>query len=429
MNSKAPDFMPFMRFKTKKLMRMRMKSAQAHRLQTKHLVFTVFESNKRTDGTTMATLWRMVAWSLQALFDGRWPALDHEGQAWPAGSAELAVAGTPLAAGKFAVPFLLKGDWDHFSKTFHLPRPNSNKPCWLCRCEKGPGSDIRDWPTNFRREARWKVQLISPVQWRAETQGQMHVLFRTFAFLTNANVEADELHVIHLGTSQYMLGSILYLLVFKILPGRPAENMEVLWQEMCHEYSRQGIKAQFSSLGISMFCDPKAPHASYPRLKGRAAEVKWLVPVLNALWPKYRRPGSPMDRLVAELLQTQQVIQELLDAEASEFQMSSESARELSKATDKLLATYSRAAVAANELGELLFSVVPKHHMLWHFSRKAWHLHPRRGACSTDEDYMSAVKQLVKGCMHALPLQKIPLALLQKYRWGLAYEHLRIVDE
>ena len=107
------------------------------RLHTKHLVFACFEANKRFDGSTMAKLWKVVAWSLEALFEGRWPALDPEGAPWPPGSGERALAGTPLANGLFGVPFLLKGDWEHFSKNFKLPRPNANNPCWLCRCNKG----------------------------------------------------------------------------------------------------------------------------------------------------------------------------------------------------------------------------------------------------------------------------------------------------
>jgi hypothetical protein len=377
----------------------------------------------------MAALWKHVVWSLDSLFQGVWPLLDPDGAPWPDGSAERALAGTPLANGKFGVPLLLKGDWEHFSKNFKLPYPNSNKPCWLCRCEKGIGSDMRDWPSNFRREARWKASLISPMEWRAENQAEMHQLFRTFAFLTNANIEVDELHCIHIGTSQYMLGSILHLLVYSIMPQRPVQNLEALWSDITEEYRRQNIKAQYSSLTLSMFCDPKSPRDSYPRLRGRAAEVKWLVPVLNALWAKYRRPGNELDKLVAELLQTQQLVQNLLDESSAEFQMDEESARELPKATDRLLATYSRAAHAANAMGELLFSVVPKHHMLYHFSRKAWYLHPRRGACYADEDYMSTIKQLVKGSVNALPLQKKPSAILNKYRWGLAYEHLRSAEE
>lgn len=395
------------------------------RLDTKRLVFGIFESNKIRTGETMAILWRVLVWSLRALYEGRWPATDFRGQPWEAGSAEAALAGTQLAGGYYGVVFLLKGDWEHFSKTFGYPRHNSNAPCWLCRCEKGEQSDQRDWPTNFSRTARWKSALVSPAEWRAENAATMHQLFREFAFLSNANIEVDELHCIHLGTSTYFLGSVLYKLVFEMLPGTPLANMEIVWSEICQEYARQGIEAQYNSLGLGSFCNVQAPSSAYPCLKGRAAEVKWLVPALAAIWQRLQRPENATDRLVGELLEGQLAIQGLLDEDAADFQMDAESAKELVKLVDKWLANYCRVAHKSTARGELLFSVVPKHHALWHFARKAWNLHPRRGACYADEDFMGTCKQLVKGCVNALPLHKVPLAVLRKYRWGMVAQYLR----
>ena len=210
-----------------------------------------------------------------------------------------------------------------------------------------------------------------------------------------------------------------------MLPGTPLENMEIAWREICQEYARQGIEAQYNSLGLGSFCNVPAPSSAYPCLKGRAAEVKWLVPALAAIWQRRQRPGNAADRLVGELLEGQLAIQGLLDEDAADFQMEPDSAKELVKLVDKWLANYCRVANASTARGELLFSVVPKHHALWHFARKASNLHPRRGACYADEDFMGTCKQLVKGCVNALPLHKVPLAVLRKYRWGMVAQYLR----
>lgn len=234
------------------------------------------------------------------------------------------------------------------------------------------------------------------------------------------------MHVVHIGTSQYLLGSVLFKLVYQMLPGRPLENMEVLWQEICGEYRSQEVAAQFSSLGLSSFLvDVKAPTTAYPRLKGRAAEIKWLVPVLQAIWERRKRPGNQIDQLVSIVLQEQLTFQALIDEDADMFQMEAESAKQLPKTVDRLLATYARLAFEANQQGELLWSMVPKHHMLWHFARKAWCLHPRRGACYSDEDFMGVVKRLVQGCTSATELHKVASTVLKKYRWGMCFQYLR----
>ena len=267
--------------------------------------------------------------------------------------------------------------------------------------------------------------MISPAAWRGLYEGNMHQLFQAFHFLSNANVEPDEMHVVHIGTSQYALGSVLFLLVFEILPGRPLQSMEALWLEICAEYRASGTTAQFSSLGLSSFCDTESPHGSYPRLKGRAAEIKWLVPVLQVIWRRHRRPGHDVDGLVGSLLDNQVRFQNLLDEDATDFQMEPGRARELCEVTDLVVGTYCRLAAAADRDGKLLWSVVPKHHMLWHFARKAKWLHPRRGACYQDEDFMGTVKALVEGCTRAIPLHKVASTVLTKYRWGMYFQYLQ----
>ena len=329
----------------------------------------------------------------------------------------------------FGVPHVIKGDWDHFAKTFGLRHYAAGKPCDHCRCEKLRGSDIRDFPTNFRRDARWKHNLISPAAWRAEYGQSLHVLWRAFGFLYNANIDAYEMHTMHMGTSMYMLGSVLHVLVFQILPGSPLANMEIIWTEICEQYRLLNIPSQYSSLGISTFVDAEKPRMVYPRLKGRAAEVKWLVPVLLVLWRRHKRAGVQMDDWVEACLAAQVRLQEIMDDEPRAFLMDEGLARELRAVADRMLSFYARLAHAANEAGDLLWTVAPKHHQLWHLCAKAIYMHPRRGACYIDEDFMKRVKAIVQACTAATPLHKVPLTLLQKYRWGMCFQYVQAGDD
>ena len=81
------------------------------------------------------------------------------------------------------------------------------------------------------------------------------------------NIEPDELHVVHLGSSMYLLGSILHVLCFKLLPGSPTDNMETVWGQISAYYSQHGVPTQYTSLTLNSFCDAKASHRSYPKLK------------------------------------------------------------------------------------------------------------------------------------------------------------------
>ena len=45
-------------------------------------------------------------------------------------------------------------------------------------------------------------------------------------------LEVDELHVMHLGTTMYMLGAVLYLLCFHVLAGDPEDIMHGIWTDI-----------------------------------------------------------------------------------------------------------------------------------------------------------------------------------------------------
>ena len=399
------------------------------RLDCKRLSFAMFEQSKADGGESMRIVWRILVWSFQALFAGTWPATDWTGAPWPANSAEARLAGRPLAEGFFGVPYIMKGDWEHFAKSFGLRRYSAGRPCDHCRCEKFHNSDPRDWPTNFRQDARWRTALITPTAWRAEYGADLHSLWQAFPFMSNWSIEPDEMHTIYMGTSCYMLGSVLHMLVFTILPGTPMQNMERVWEGICEQYRLLRVPTQYSSLGISSFVDPARPTLEYPRLKGRAAEVKWLAPVLLALWRRHGRPGVQVDQWVEACLTSQVRLQEIIDEEPAALFIEPALAAELPAVADRMLSFYSRLADAANRAGELLWTVAPKHHQLVHICARAAYLHPRRGSCFVDEDFMRRVKGIVQACTAATPLHRVPMTLLQKYRWGMCFQYVRASEE
>ena len=80
----------------------------------------------------------------------------------------------------------------------------------------------------------------------------MHRLFTVFAFLSVENMEPDELHIFHLGVSGYVLGSILYLLVYVLLVGSPHDNLNRVWQAILNHYNAHDTASQYTNMQLSL---------------------------------------------------------------------------------------------------------------------------------------------------------------------------------
>ena len=156
---------------------------------------------------------------------------------------------------------------------------------------------------NFRKGAAWKRKLFTYANWKSRS-GSVHFLFE-LPGLSILNVEPDELHCVHLGTTSYMLGCILWLLCFAMLPGTAKDNMQLVWRLISEAYRESNVDTQFTHLQLGSFCDADSPMMSYPRLKGKGAEVKDLVLPIREVWQRFRRADNRDDALVADMLDDQ----------------------------------------------------------------------------------------------------------------------------
>ena len=143
--------------------------------------------------------------------------------------------------------------------------------------------------TNSNKSAPWKSRLYSVDEWRSSLR-RVHWLFQ-IPYVTVHNVEADELHVIHIGVSQYLAGSVLWLLLFKILRGNVEGNLELVWKTIVQFYQDNKTRCKLSKLQLNMFMDPSKSERTmpYPRLMARGAETKHLIPALLFAWETLAR--------------------------------------------------------------------------------------------------------------------------------------------
>jgi hypothetical protein len=106
------------------------------------------------------------------------------------------------------------------------------------------------------------------------------------------------MHVKHLGTDMYYYGSILWLLIYAILSNTPEVNLCTVWGAISGYYSHNRVVDTFRNMKLSMFTDPAAPRNTYPKLKGRAAEVKRLGPALLHVWERWGNAGDRIHQQV-----------------------------------------------------------------------------------------------------------------------------------
>ena len=177
-------------------------------------------------------------------------------------------------------PFILRGDLDWFLKRMKLQNYGSAFPCNLCKC------NLSDVPWNdLRRLALSLTTTWDDATWKAAHANCKCLLYRLdfFSFLTTS---VDWLHTMHIGILQYVYASILTLLVYHELPGSPNDNIKTVMQFLRQYWKRNPTPAHFRYIRLSMFSVD--PDEGYPKLKGRASEIKHLSKGLCACWDHYR---------------------------------------------------------------------------------------------------------------------------------------------
>ena len=108
----------------------------------------------------------------------------------------------------------------------------------------------------------------------------------------------DWMHCKALGIDKPLLGSVLYVLVHFVLPGTVEENLAAVWRDIEDGYEKLSSENRFGHMRQTMFHTK-----SQPKLKGKAGEVKDLVPVLALVWEKHMNNNLPIHRHILFVLQ------------------------------------------------------------------------------------------------------------------------------
>ena len=362
---------------------------------------------------TVQDFHKVLAWSFQALMSGRWPIQDHKDQNFEEGTIHHQMAGKELARGWRGVLWLLRGDLDYYSKSLLLPNVGSNSPCCYCPANVGdcPWSD-------FSSTSAWSQEVYT----KTSCPPLKSTLFKAPLGLSIMSVGVDYLHVKLLGTDQYIYGSVLWLMVYGAgLPQNKAEErMSQMWLGMKAWLQEQGTRDSFSNLTLSMFWDPSSPKKGFPKLKGKAIEVREFGPCLLEMWKTTMREADYQHRQIRLLLKTSCQIDYMIhDSSSKEYRWPREVYEQFYTLVMNYLRLQSSLAKFYGDQGIFLFDVTIKSHYLAHLALMSQYSNPKLSWTFTGEDLMHLVKILAQSCVRGNKMARVSKKMLQKYRIAL----------
>ena len=360
---------------------------------------------------TEAQLWKAFAWDLLWLFKGQHPTEDWEGQPWPAESVEAQKAGQHLADGLAALPWLLKGDLDHFQKYLGLESTAGNNCCVFCPANRS----TMPW-TNFR-DCQW-MRLCFEAQafddWK-RNHPSCHPCFGVLG-LSQRSTRGDVQHTVALGAAQHAVGSTMWLLTHgPDFPGTVAARCKLVWEHVKQYYREHRPPCEVGKLVPSMYHHP----GGYPEMTTKAKETEYLCSAVLWTWRQLANPDSQRDQSVEAMLQHLENIFDACRRRGPSAHMQDGAHEQLVLNVTGFLAQYTALGNHAERRGQKLWNVVPKFHVLWHIARQAKYLGPWVSACYVDESFMGIVKRLVIKCSAGVALENVAQTLVTKYLYNI----------
>ena len=198
--------------------------------------------------------------------------------------------------------------------------------------------------------------------------------------------------------------------------------MAKIWDYCLERYRANLVDAscRYNCLVISMFTTVSGNwRLQFPKLKGRAAEIKHLIPALAFAWEKIKDGSDPLHDAITLALKSNLAMDQVLDENATCFRLPTCDAERFTAAAFVFLGQFSLLANRYTVDGNLIFDVTPKAHFLAHIALRCGSLNPRRSWCFSGERMMLLMRRLAQSCMRGLQPKDLGYKLLSKYRFGL----------
>ena len=157
----------------------------------------------------------------------------------------------------------------------------------------------------------------------------------------------------------------------------------------------------------------------FPKLKGRAAEIRHLGRPLLAMWQTAMDDDDTMHNLVLICLQASVLMENILDDTAGEYKLEPGLAGKFMAAA--LDYCQSQSALASwNDWP--VFDITMKHHYILHIASRAQWIHPRLGWCFMGEDFMCRIRELAQSVVVGTPPRLISAKMANKIVWAIHFQ-------
>ena len=359
---------------------------------------------------------------------GRWPTHHWDGTEYRVGTRAYRLAHEVryLADGFYGVLWGLIGDLDYFYKWLLLENHASGTaPCMLCPANLGT-LGRPNW-RDFRNNAAWIGHTYGHAAWADAHPNRLSLLLLPFVSVhTLCN---DYMHCKYLGVDQYLMGSILWYMCNKMMPGGDAvANMAVVMTALKIQFRTRDVDS-YDLITVNMFSLKESV-----KLRGRASEIRYLGKSLLAVFKSEVAQHVCTDaqkqfhKLIAVTLKLNSKLDDILE-ESPGWKIEGEAYNRLAKCAHDFSTSYSALSLMAAHLELPLFIVSIKIHYLLHICRFANRLHPKVTWCFGGETFMRVSKRLMQSCMAGKKPHAAAYKFCFKYCRALHYAFEGISNE
>lgn len=379
---------------------------------------------------TWEEIWRVLRWSLLALWEGTHPLTDWNNKRLDAGSYLGSLQGQPLVAGGFRFyVWNILGDLEMYANVLKLPHWNSHRFCWQCDCSR---VDVgKDWTQNWGQTG-WAVH--DPALYKFPSP---HAIF-TLPGVTSWCVCFDMLHCMdNHGICSNLAGSVLHWLVFediRHLTVKAAliasqQKLAELWHRLRAIYDELGITERFSKIFMSMLCNPAKPHSTWATLKGKGGETRHFIPVLMQLVKEQLQQKKNCQVRKHMFLALQAACNVYSTCDSQGMFMAAPASRFCLSSMEALLKNYSWFHHHTLDQDMYYCNIVPKCHFSWHMAYFSKYCNPRHVWTYKCESWVGKVSTIAASCAHGTRSSALTVSLAKKYIVMVSVNLWRVVHD
>ena len=170
---------------------------------------------------------------------------------------------------------------------------------------------------------------------------------------------------------------------------------------------------------LSMVC---RKGKSFPKLRGRASEIRHFGPALLHVWQNFYNPGVLWQRRIEVMMKCNIGMEKILTKYAHAVALPKPAANQFKALAFSMAQLQTQVAEHfLTEGGQHLFDITSKLHMVLHSALMSEHRSPRRVWCFMGEDFMHWTQVLAGNCSKGNPAPSVINEMITHWRLGVHF--------